>query len=226
MVNNKLQYKIYETIFNTKYFIINSKITVAVLTALCSRNRSIVLTYICVCIHTSSYLLKTEDDRQIPISTLYLACTNTHNLGSASFQHFHYIHTQVAVYWIFLWWWQTHIHTHPYSPLPTLDCLQNHTYSMWCISLSHLQDVSLTCIQHSTQLTYLFHQWLSRFRLYGETFERRAPVFFVLLEICFVYISDNVELNSWLLNPFNLCLSRLSSSICKNRFYSTILLFN
>ena len=37
----------YETIFNSKYFIINAKIT-----ALCNRGRSVVLTYIYIKAHT------------------------------------------------------------------------------------------------------------------------------------------------------------------------------
>ena len=46
----------YETIFNTKNFKSNT------ITALCSRNRSAVLTYRYIHKHTSSCLLESEDD--------------------------------------------------------------------------------------------------------------------------------------------------------------------
>ena len=44
--------------FNTKYFIVNSKIT-----DLCNRNRSAVLAYICLHTHTRSYRRESDDDR-------------------------------------------------------------------------------------------------------------------------------------------------------------------
>ena len=66
----------YETIFNTKYFIINSKIT-----ALCNRNRLPVLTYIHtqVAVYCRGEMTETHTYTVLHthISTLDLACTNT-----------------------------------------------------------------------------------------------------------------------------------------------------
>ena len=54
----------YETISNTKYFIISSKIT-----TLCSRNRSAVPTYIYIHTQTTSFLLESDNDRHAHIHT-------------------------------------------------------------------------------------------------------------------------------------------------------------
>ena len=106
---------------------------------------------------TSSCLLESEEDRHtlIHTPTLDLACTNIHirahllhtqvyeththawsRVHQHTYQGFHYIHTQVAVYWKFGWLWQTRMHT----PMPTLNCLHKYTYTAWCIPLSHLQE--------------------------------------------------------------------------------------
>ena len=69
----------YETIFKTKYFIVNSKIT-----TLCSCNRSGVVTYVYTHTHTSTCLLERENDTHIPIPTLYLACTSIHTSRGAA----------------------------------------------------------------------------------------------------------------------------------------------
>ena len=64
----------YEIVFNTKYFIINSKIT-----ALCSRNRLAVLAYIYIHTHahTGSCLLESDNDRYTPVPIFEIAYTNT-----------------------------------------------------------------------------------------------------------------------------------------------------
>ena len=109
-----------DTIFNTKYFIISSKIT-----ALCNRNRSAVLAciYIHTYIHISSCRRESDDDSHRhtythPCPPLILRVhKRTHTFGarlystsrSASITH---AHTQVAVYWRFGWWWHIHTHAH------------------------------------------------------------------------------------------------------------------
>ena len=71
----------YETIFNSKYFVINRKITV-----LCSRNHSAVLTYI----YTEVALLESEDDRHTDIHTHAWSRVHNHTGISwpASLKHF------------------------------------------------------------------------------------------------------------------------------------------
>ena len=118
----------YNTIFNTKHFIINSKIT-----ALYSRNRSAVLTYIYINTHTqvaAYWRVKMTDTHPYP---RLISHTQTHYISEhVSLKHYHeplyYIHTQVAVYRRFAWWLQTHTYTHAWL-LP-----QTH------ISLSRLQE--------------------------------------------------------------------------------------
>ena len=125
----------YEIFFSTKYFIINSKIS-----ALCSYNSLVVLTYIYKHMHASRCQLKGEVDTPIP--TLDLACTNTHTSRGIPFfstsksASLTYIYTQVAVYWRFGWWWQRH----PY-PLPRLiACTNTHIATLGCNPLSHLHE--------------------------------------------------------------------------------------
>ena len=109
--------------FNTKYFIINSKIT-----ALCNRNRSAVLAYIYTHTHTSSCWRESDDAGHTHIHTLMptlnLTCARTHtHIGCAHLQPFQecfdntHTHTQVTVYWRFSWWWHAHTHTHIYASL-------------------------------------------------------------------------------------------------------------
>ena len=124
----------YENIFNAKYFLISSRVT-----ALCSRNRSAVLTYIYM--HTHKVLSTGEWRWQTPTHTQAWSClhkhTSLHLVTRFFFQHFqerfHCMHTQVAVYWRCGWRWQTHIHTHctntHYSLTPTGVFLL-HVYSV------------------------------------------------------------------------------------------------
>ena len=76
----------YDIIFNTKCFIIYSKIS-----SLCNRNRSVVLAYIWRHTHTSSCRRESDDDRdthtQIHVYHWSYVCTNTHThiLGRASY---------------------------------------------------------------------------------------------------------------------------------------------
>ena len=95
----------YEIIFNTKYFIINSK-----LTALHSCNPSSVLNiHIATYIHTQVavyWRVKIIDTHPYP--RLILRAQTNISFGeflasSYVLECFHYIITQVAVYWIFGW---------------------------------------------------------------------------------------------------------------------------
>ena len=61
-------------------------------------------------------------------------------------------HTQVAVYWRFVWWW--HTYTHPY-PCPRLISLHNTFF------LHFYRSVSLARMRRYTQLAYLFHQCMT-----------------------------------------------------------------
>ena len=113
-----------KTIVNRKYFIINSKIT-----ALCSRSRSAVLTYIYRHMHTSGCLLENEDDRHIRTYTHTHAWFRVHDARtsqgaplfstsrSASISY-----TLVVVCWRFGWLW--YIHAHIYASL----LAQTHVY--------------------------------------------------------------------------------------------------
>ena len=97
----------YYAVFNTKYFLINLKIT-----ALFNRNRSAVLAYIYIHTHKISCRRESDDDRHTHTRlcpwTLDLMCTQTHtHIWGAhliAFQErFQYKHTQVTVYWRFGW---------------------------------------------------------------------------------------------------------------------------
>ena len=74
----------YGTVINTKYFIINSKIT-----ALCNRNRSAVLAYIYIHTHTSCCRRESDYDRHtlMPILDLTCAQTRTHIGGAPLIPH-------------------------------------------------------------------------------------------------------------------------------------------
>ena len=97
----------YNTIFNTKYFIISSKPVV-----LCNRNRSVVLAYIYLHTHTRSYRRESDDDRHAhtythPCLPLILCVhKHTHTSQGSSFIALpgvlHDTHTQVAVCWRFV----------------------------------------------------------------------------------------------------------------------------
>ena len=130
----------HKTILNTKYFIINSKII-----ALCSHNRSEGFT--CTLIHTSCCLLESEDDKHTLMPTFDRACTNAHTFqGTPLFstsKSTSITYRQVAIYWRFGWWWQTHIHS------PTVDYLQKHLFLFYVY-----MSVSLTRMQRRNLRTY------------------------------------------------------------------------
>ena len=140
---------VYETIFNTKYFIFNNKIT-----ALCCRHCWAMLTYIYIRTQVASCVLDSENDRDTTFKRPYprlISRAQTHlHLGEClliDFQErFHYMHTQVAVYLRFGWWWQAHIHTPIVTP--TLDCVHKHTFLFHAyrsVSLTHAA-LHSTCI--------------------------------------------------------------------------------
>ena len=136
----------YETIFNTKYFIINGKTT-----ALCSQNRSAVLTYIATQV-VVYWRVKMTFTYKHPHPPLFPRAQTHIHLGVLLFLAFPgalpFIHRQVAIYWRLV---DDNRHT-PIS-MPTLDCLPKHTF------LFHAyRSVSFTHMQHYTQLAYLFHQ--------------------------------------------------------------------
>ena len=105
----------YNTIFNTKYFIINSEGT-----ALCRSNCSAVLAFIYI--HTYIHTQVAINGRVImadthsPAHLWSYVSANTHTSGAQLLQHFQecfqYTHTQVAVYWRLGWRWHTHTHTY------------------------------------------------------------------------------------------------------------------
>ena len=147
----------YEIVFNTKHFIINSKIT-----TLSSRNHSAVFTYIYIDTDTSSCLLVSEDDRHTYIHNTHSHAwcrvySHTYISGRASLKQFqeclYYIQIQVVFYWRFSWWYRAHIHTH----LCLIACTSTHAHD-GAFFFHTYRSVSLTRVPRYTQLAYLFHQ--------------------------------------------------------------------
>ena len=163
--------------FNTKYFIINSRIT-----ALCNRNRSAVLAYIYTHTHTSSCWRESDDAGHTYTHScppLILRVHEHTHIWCAHLQPFqecfHNTHTQVAVYWRFGWWWHAHTHSFIHASL----LAQTH------ISPSCLQErfpctnaaLHATCVLISPVCEESSYYRRSYSRLYCETSGRGAPVF-------------------------------------------------
>ena len=101
----------YETIFNTKYFIINSKII-----DLCSCNRTAVLTYTYIHTHTHTqvavYWRGESTNTHTHTHLRFRVHKHTCISGGVSFYHFHYIHKHVGIYWKLVDE-SRHTYTHP-----------------------------------------------------------------------------------------------------------------
>ena len=87
-------------------------------------NRSAVLAYIYIHMHTSNCRRQSGYDRHAhihtPMLTFYLTCAqkNTHTFRGAPLiapSEAFILHTQVAVYWRFGWWGHTYTHTYTHA---------------------------------------------------------------------------------------------------------------
>ena len=126
----------YDTIFNTKYFIINSKIT-----ALCNCKHSAMLAYI----HTSSCRQESDDAVLTHTHThaylwSYVAMHKRTRAYYRSSRSATITHTQVAVCWRFDWWW----HTHPY-PCPRLIACTDSYFSFMFTEAFPLHACGVIC---------------------------------------------------------------------------------
>ena len=163
----------YENV-NTKYFIINSK-----LTALRSHNCPVVLAYIYIHAHWSSCRRESDDERHTHPCPPLILYVHKHNFSVwapiSTFRSASITHTSSCP--LEIWFLFTHTYTHPYPCWHSIACSNTfflHTY----------RGISLTRMRHYTQLVYLFHQYamshLSRrlyCRLYCETSRREVHVF-------------------------------------------------
>ena len=138
----------YETMFNTKNFIINSK-----LTALCNCNHSTVLN---IYTYASNCLLK---------GGVKMSDTQTCNTHAWSRVHKHtslgaplLVTFRTAFIACTHKEWSTgdsvDVDRHTNTLIPTLDCLHKHSYTSWRIPLSRLQE-RFPCMQRYTQIAYL-----------------------------------------------------------------------
>ena len=87
-----------------------------------------------------------------------LAQTHIHlgaRLSWALLRGFHYIHTQVSIYWRYSWCWQTYIHIR----ILTLDCLQKHTCTTWLLRTS--MTLAETFSLHAGSVTHNLHTYFT-----------------------------------------------------------------
>ena len=144
--------------FNTKYFIINSKIT-----ALCNRNRSAVLAYIYIHTHTSSCWRESDDAGHTHIHTLMptlnLTCARTHtHIWCAHLQPFQecfdntHTHTHTSSCLLEIWLMMMHTYTHLYPRF--IDCTDTY-FSFMFTGAFPMHACGVTC----NLRTYFTSMW-------------------------------------------------------------------